>query len=91
MNYRTATLEQLRAERVRLTNLQQVLQQRMASSNSSRGGPNAGFRTAATTHQQQREIQRLIDQIARLDAELVWRDRQAQPQAPATAADEPAT
>lgn len=90
MNYRTATLEQLRAERVRLTNLQQVLQQRIASSVSTRGGRNAGFRSGASNNQQERELQLLIDQIAKLDAEIVWRDQHAQPAAPDVVADEPA-
>lgn len=89
MNYRTATLEQLRTERVRLTNLQQVLQQRIASASSSRGGRNAGFRSGATNNHQERELQRLIDQIAKLDAEIVWRDQHAQPATPQAVADEP--
>lgn len=79
MNYHTATLEQLRKERVRLTNMQQMLQQRLASTGSSRGGRNAGYRSGATNYQQEREMQRLMTQIAELDAELVRRDQQAQP------------
>ena len=80
MNYRTATTEQLRKERVRLTNMQQVLQHRVDSATSNRGGRNAGFRRGgATNHQQERDLQRLIAQIAELDAELVYRDQHKQP------------
>lgn len=87
MNYRTAPLEQLRKERVRLTNMQQVLQQRLASTGSGRGGRDAGFRNGATNYQQEREMQRLIKQIAELDAEIVRRDKQTQTAAPAVSAE----
>jgi hypothetical protein len=77
MNYRTATTEQLRKERARLTSMQQMIQQRRDSSAQNRGGRDAGFRRGATLHQQDRELLRLQEQIAQLDAELVSRDQRA--------------
>jgi hypothetical protein len=77
MNYRTASMDQLRTERVRLTNMLHVFQQRRDSSVANRGGREAGYRSNATTHQQDRELQRLTKQLAELDAELVWRDEHA--------------
>ena len=77
MNYRTASMDQLRTERVRLTNMLQVFQQRRDSSVANRGGRDAGYRSNATRHQQDRELQRLSKQLAELDAELVWRDERA--------------
>jgi hypothetical protein len=83
MNYRNASTEQLRKERVRLTNMQQVLQHRVDSARSNRGGRNAGFRRGGSTnHQQERDLQQLIAQIAELDAELVRRDQAEQPDQP---------
>lgn len=85
MDYQTATTEQLRKERVRLTNMQQTLQHRVDSSSSNRGGRNAGFRAGGVTNrQQERDLQRLIEQIAVLDAELVRRDQQEQTATPQT-------
>lgn len=73
MNLRTATTDQLRKERLRLTNMQQMIQHRRDSSAVNRGGREAGFRRAATTHQQDRELIRINAQIAQLDAELAFR------------------
>lgn len=77
MDYRTASMDQLRTERVRLTNMLHVFQQRRDSSVANRGGRDAGYRRNATTHQQDRELQRLSRQLADLDAELVRRDERA--------------
>ena len=91
MDYRTASMDQLRKERVRLTNMLQVFQQRRDSSVANRGGRDAGYRRNATTHQQDRELQRLTKQLADLDAELVWRDKRANAVHPEGTADSPAT
>ena len=55
MDYRTASMDQLRTERVRLANMLHVFQQRRDSSVANRGGRDAGYRRNATTHQQDRE------------------------------------
>lgn len=77
MNYRTAPTEQLRKERVRLTNMQRMLQQRHDSSVANRGGREAGFRQGSTVHQQERELSQIEAQLARLDAEIARRTPRA--------------
>lgn len=89
MNYRTASMDQLRTERVRLTNMLRVFQQRRDSSVANRGGRDAGYRSNATAHQQDRELQRLTKQLAELDAELVWRDERAKSEQTAAEAASP--
>lgn len=73
MNYRTATIDQLRKERVRLTNMQRMIQQRRDSSAANRGGRDAGFRRGSTIHQQERELSQIEAQLAQLDAEIAYR------------------
>lgn len=92
MNLRTATAEQLRAERARLTNMLQLLQRRRDSNAVQRGGRDAGFRRGASTHQQDREIERLTAQLAKVDAEIEYRDRRdgAKPDEAAAGAATPA-
>jgi hypothetical protein len=88
MNYRTVTDEQLRTERVRLTNIIQLTERRRDASTVNRGGRDAGFRRPATTHQQERELVQLRAQLERLDKELAWRADHAKPaaeQSPAAA------
>lgn len=77
MNYRTATLDQLRKERLRLINMQRMLQQRRDASANQRAGRNAGFRPSASAHQQDRELMRVSSQLNRLDAELAYREQRA--------------
>ena len=88
MNYRTATLDQLRQERVRLTNQQRMLQQRLQSAGASRGGRTASYGRSASNHQLEHELERLAEQITKLEAEFAWRDQHAQPaEQPPTDAD----
>lgn len=77
MNYRTVTDEQLRIERVRLTNMEQMIQRRREASAAVRGPKDAGFRRSATPHQQDRELIQLRAQLARVDKELAWRAEHA--------------
>lgn len=77
MNYRTATDDQLRQERVRLLNQQRALQQRRDSAVANRGGRNKGFRSGSTVYGLERELLALNAQLAELDAEIAYRQRRA--------------
>ncbi len=85
MNYRTATDDQLRKERVRLLNQQRMLQQRRDSAVANRGGRNMGFRGGSTAYGLERELLALNAQLATLEAEIAYRQRRASA-APQTAA-----
>jgi hypothetical protein len=91
MNLRTATLDQLRKERLRLTNMQRLLEQRKASNTSNRGGRNAGFRTGATNYQQDRELKQITTQLAQLDAEIAFREKRDAASSAEASAAPPAT
>ena len=87
MNYRTASRQQLLAERARLQAAYRKAEQRLGGSNyfhAPGGGasrPNRGSNRAP-----QLEAERLADQLAQVEAELKRRDEQAtQPVVPADA------
>jgi hypothetical protein len=87
MDYRTASRQQLLAERARLQTAYRRAEQRMGSSNyfQAPGGgaarPNRGSNRAP-----QNEVDRIAEQLARVEAELKRRDEQAAPAAPPPAA-----
>ena len=78
MNYRTATRQQLLAERARLTNAYRKAEQRFGASarNNVAGGSPLGRNQRATRVPKQ-EIDQLADQLAQVEAELKRRDEQA--------------
>ncbi|WP_026369303.1 hypothetical protein [Kallotenue papyrolyticum] len=86
MNYRTATDDQLRKERLRLLNLRHVMQQRHASALSQRGGRQRGFRSGSTAYGLERELLAISAQLAEIEAELAVREQR---QAAATATPAP--
>ncbi len=89
MNYRTASKQQLLAERARLANAHRKAEQRLgpgASAGAVGGG--GSRRSRASTHQPKREVDQLAEQLALVEAELKRREEQAvQPGVPA--GDEP--
>jgi hypothetical protein len=92
MNYRTATDEQLRQERVRLNNMLQMVERRREAALAMRAPRDAGFRRSATPHQQDRELIQIRGQIERLNTELTWRETHAKDAAePQTASAAPET
>jgi hypothetical protein len=87
MNYRTATDDQLRKERVRLLNQQRIMQQRRDSAVANRGGRNMGYRSGSTAYGLERELVALNAQLAELDAEVAFRQRRASAEPAATTPD----
>lgn len=87
MDYRTASRQQLLAERARLQTAYRKAEQRLGSSNyfhAPGGGtsrPNRGSNQAP-----RHEVERLAEQLARVEAELKRRDEQGTPAAPPPAA-----
>ena len=85
MNYRTASRQQLLAERVRLQNAYRKAEQRLGSgapAGTMRG--DASRRDRGSTHHPQREVDQLREQLARVEAELKRRDEQTAQQGTAT-------
>jgi hypothetical protein len=77
MNYRTATRQQLLAERARLSVAMHKAEQRLGTARqvSSIGG-GASKRSRGSTRTPQREVEQLAAQLATVDAELARRDQE---------------
>ncbi len=82
MNYRTASKQQLLAERARLMNGYRKAEQRLGTSTFTNAtGGSAARRNRGSTRAPQHEAERLADQLAMVEAELKRRDEQEAPQA----------
>ncbi len=78
MNYRTASRQQLLAERARLSNAVRKAEQRLGTARQLSGvGGGSTNRSRGSTRTPQREVDQLAAQLASVDAELVRRDQQA--------------
>ena len=78
MNYRTATRQQLLAERARLLNATRKAEQRLGTARQLSGvGGGSTNRSRGSTRTPQREVEQLAAQLALVDAELARRDQQA--------------
>ncbi len=78
MNYRTASRQQLLAERARLSNAVRKAEQRLGTARQLSGvGGGSTNRSRGSTRTPQREVDQLAVQLASVDAELARRDQQA--------------
>ncbi len=78
MNYRTASQQQLLAERARLSNAIRKAEQRLGTARQLSGiGGGSTNRSRGSTRTPQREVEQLAAQLASVDAELARRDQQA--------------
>ena len=77
MNYRTATRQQLLAERARLSNAVRKAEQRLGTVRQLSGvGGGSTNRSRGSTRTPQREVDQLAAQLASVDAELARRAQQ---------------
>jgi hypothetical protein len=75
MNYRTASRQQLLAERARLSNAIRKAEQRLGTARQANTiGGGATNRGRGSTRTPQREVEQLIAQLATVDAELARRN-----------------
>ena len=78
MNYRTASRQQLLAERARLSNAVRKAEQRLGTARQLSGvGGGSTNLSRGSTRTPQREVDQLAVQLASVDAELARRDQQA--------------
>ncbi len=78
MNYRTASRQQLLAERARLSNTIRKAEQRLGTARQLSGvGGGSTNRSRGSTRTPQREVEQLAAQLASVDAELARRDQKA--------------
>ena len=88
MNYRTASKQQLLAERARLANAYRKAEQRLGSGAPAGTLGGGSRRGRGSTHQPKREVDQLAEQLALVEAELKRRDEQVV-QPDVTAGEEP--